>query len=261
MASSELLFDDPCVLFALRRESGPLAREFLTRQNFPGAPCRARLFGRGPLSVLVLETGPGATATQAALAWLLGRPQLDNVAYRPKIVLSAGYAGALQADLHVGDVILAEDVAATGGQHWKPSWPQNDSQRELQTSLRRGRLLTAPRLVTLPEEKKGLGEAHAALAVDTESAAVAQACTEAGIPFGCVRAISDQLDTALSAELVELLAGARISPPRVALAVLRRPVILPELQRLAADSRIAADKLAKVLRALLMTTLRFAAEV
>src|SRR5438034_11802836 len=89
-ALNELTFDDPCVLFALRREARAFYREFRPQQTFPGAPCRARFCGPPWLTVLVLETGLGAGRVEQALAWLLGNPVLESVPYSPKLVLSAG---------------------------------------------------------------------------------------------------------------------------------------------------------------------------
>src|SRR4051795_7787981 len=93
---NDIAFNDACILFALRREAAPFLREFRPHQRFPGAPCWTRFCGPAWLSVLVLETGMGTARTAAALAWLLGRPLLENVAYRPRVVLSAGFAGALR---------------------------------------------------------------------------------------------------------------------------------------------------------------------
>ena len=112
---TELSFDDPCVLFALRRESQGFLRDFHPQQHFPGAPCRARFCGPEWLSVLVLETGVGPRAALPALEWLLDGPVLGKVPYRPRVVISAGFAGALREDLRVGDVILATEVVDVDG--------------------------------------------------------------------------------------------------------------------------------------------------
>src|SRR4029453_5130461 len=106
-AVTELRFDDPCLIFALGRESKFFRREFKPNQAFPGAPCRARFCGPAWLPVLVVETGVGREATCRALDWLAGPPALDKVAYRPKLVLSAGFCGGLAPSLKVGDVVLA----------------------------------------------------------------------------------------------------------------------------------------------------------
>src|SRR5581483_2380876 len=107
---SDLAFDDPCIVFALRRESGPLLQEFQPNQRFPRAPCRARFCGPAWLPVLVLEIGVGQRRAEEALNWVLERPSMGNVPYRPKIVLSAGFSGALSQEQNVGDIILATEV-------------------------------------------------------------------------------------------------------------------------------------------------------
>src|SRR5947209_6396194 len=104
---TDVCLTDPLVLFALRREAAAFLREFEPQQRFPVAPCRARFAGPEWLTVLVLETGVGAAAAEAALRWALGAPRFGNLPYRPKLVLAAGFAGALAPDLRVGDLVLA----------------------------------------------------------------------------------------------------------------------------------------------------------
>ncbi len=110
---NEITITDPCVLFALRREARGFLQEFRPQERFPGAPCRARFCGPEWLTVLVLETGIGQKRTEEALGWLLAKPVFVNVPYQPKVVISCGFAGALQPDLQVGDLILATEVIDT----------------------------------------------------------------------------------------------------------------------------------------------------
>ena len=70
-------------------------------------------------------------------------------------------------------------------------------------------------------------------------------------------AISDDVDTPLSPQLVSLLAGGRISLPRVLLALLRRPALLKEFRRLGRDTRVASTQLGKALGELLTLTLEW----
>jgi adenosylhomocysteine nucleosidase len=252
---TELAFEDPCVLFALGRESAPFRREFRPHQRFPGAPCRARFCGPAWLPVLVVETGVGTARAGRALDWLLGRPRLGNVAYRPKLVLSAGFAGALRKPLLVGDVLLATEVADTDGGLWPTTWPGELPGGRWEPPLRPGRLLTARQMVTDPGEKHALGERYGAAAVDMETAAVARACFRAGVPFGCVRAISDDVDTPLSPRLAALLSGGRVSPLRLLGQVARAPGLVGELWRLARQTRLAAGQLGRALGELLTLTL------
>jgi adenosylhomocysteine nucleosidase len=252
---TELTFDDPCILFALRRESRAFRREFRPHQRFPGAPCAAWFCGPAWLTVLVLETGIGAEPTQAALEWLLAQPVLGNVPYRPKVILSAGFSGALHDNYQIGDILLATEVVDAEGRHWPVTWPAELPAGEWQPPLHRGRLLTAAQLVGSPDQKRALGRQHEAAAVDMEGAVVARLCSRHGIPFGCVRAISDDVHTALSTQVVALLSRGRVSLLRLSAALATSPGLTRELWRLAKQTRLAADQLAKALGELLTLTL------
>jgi hypothetical protein len=88
-----------------------------------------------------------------------------------------------------------------------------------------------------------------------ESAIVARCCSRRGVPFGCVRAISDRADMPLSPRLVALLSGRSVSPLRVMAAVMRTPRLVGELWRLGRDTRVAARQLGTALGELLTLTL------
>jgi len=258
---TELAFEDPCVLFALRREAGPFYREFRPHQRFRGASCLARFCGPPWLTVLVLETGMGSERARRAAEWALGRPVLGNLPYRPKLVLSAGFAGALRKGYGVGDIVLATEVIDADGGHWPTTWPASLPCGEWQPALKRGRLLSASSMVTSPEEKRALGEKHDAVAVDMESAPIARLCHERGVPFGCIRAISDDWRTPLSPLLASLLSGGRAAPLRVVAALLQSPRLAGEMWGLARATRRAADQLGKALGELLTLTLPWGADL
>ena len=238
----------PCLVFALSRETMFFRRSRPRRRTFPGAPIPAAFHGDGPQSLLLLETGVGAAAMEKALAWLLSGPPLDGVPYRPSLVLSAGFSGAVVAGLSVGDLILADEVCDGEGHCLPTTWPVGNS------SFRRGRILTVPHLLGPAEEKRRLGAGSGALAVDMETAVVARCCDAAGVRFGCLRVISDDVDTALSEALLGVLSGGRVGPARLASALLRRPSLVVELMRLGADTRTAALRLAAGLECLLASS-------
>jgi nucleoside phosphorylase len=181
----------------------------------------------------------------SALAWLLSGPRIDDVPYRPTWIVSAGFSGALTSGLHVGDLIVADDVCDGDGVCWPATWPI------AATPYHHGRLLTVPNIVGPPEEKRRLGLRSGAVAVDMETAVVANLCAKANVPFGCLRAISDDADTHLSESLLALLQGGRVRPTRLLTAVLRRPALIAELIRLGAHTRKAARRLAIGLEELL----------
>ena len=218
----------PAVLFALRRESH-FFRKVYRPQRRVDAPCWAYHCSDGPRSVILLETGVGQKRTDQALDWLLAR--------RPPWVVFAGFAGALSPGLQVGDVLVPATVVDETGGNWPTAWSTTPG----------GRLLTTDRLVATVDDKRALAERHGAAAVDMESAAFARRCAAAGVPFGCVRAVSDDVDTPLSPVLVPLLTAGVVSPWRFASLVARRPGLLPELLRLARHTKHAAHQLSATL--------------
>ena len=192
--------------------------------------------------VCVLVSGIGAARARKAVEFLFA----DGA--RPSVVVAAGFTGALRAGLRVGDVLAATEVIDEAGRSWPTAWPRPTAE------ARRCRLFTSSRLIGDPLAKQALGTRHDAAAVDMESAAVAEVCHRHGVPFGCVRAVSDAVDTALSPKLVSLLAGGRVSPWRLAKTLLRSPRLIPEMMRLGRHTRTAARNLASVLLELLRHT-------
>ena len=166
----------------------------------------------------------------------------------------AGFAGSLHADVRVGDVLVAQEILDLEGNRWPTSWPGHTTLAggpSLTLPARPDRLLTSPRLIGDPEEKRRLGQTHSAQAVDMESATVARFCHERGIPFGCVRSISDNVDTLLAPQLVSLLSQSQVSIPRLAATLARHPGMIGSLITLARNSRLASLALAKKLMGLL----------
>jgi Phosphorylase superfamily len=239
----------PCLMFALRRESHAFLRQFRSRERFPGAPCPARFYESDSSMMLVLETGIGRDQTELALRWLLNRPMVGDFTYRPPVVISAGFAGSLQDDLQVGDLILATEVTDGQGHIWSVPWPGPLPAGNL--LLRRGRLLTMNRLIATPNEKRALGRQHEAMAVDMESATVAEFCRRKEVPFGCLRAISDPVDVSLSPKLIALLCRERISWLRLLAALIGSPGLCGQLWRLHKATRLAGERLGQALRELL----------
>jgi adenosylhomocysteine nucleosidase len=227
------------IAFALRREAMYFRRRLHPRQPIPQAPCPA--LRSGPL--VILETGMGQAAARRALEWA------QSTTGRPRLVVSVGFSGALCWDLAVGDLVVATEVVDIEGHAWPATWPEAPPAA---TALKKGRLLCVPELVSDPTEKRRLADQYRALAVDMESAALAQLCHARAIPFACLRSISDDARTGLSPRLAGLLRGGRVAGLPLVVAIARSPTIVPELFRLARDTRKAARVLALGLENLLV---------
>src|SRR5262245_58990421 len=105
LLTTPLQTDYSCVLFAMHREATPFCRALRSMKKMPNAPCWARLHSSDESPVLVTATGIGRANTERTLAWILG-----NSIPRPRVVVAAGFCGALSEDLRTGDLLLATKV-------------------------------------------------------------------------------------------------------------------------------------------------------
>jgi adenosylhomocysteine nucleosidase len=198
-------------------------------------------------AVLMLETGVGATAMATALRWCLSGPRFGGISYRPRLLISVGFSGALKPEQRAGDLVLATEVGGPQGHRWPAVRPAVWANRDIAA----GRLLTVPQLVSDPREKQRLGRQYDALAVDMECVVAARLCHQHNVPFACLRVISDDWQTPLSPHLVELLQQERVSISRLAGRVLRHPRLIGELWRLARQTRHASRRLLEPLSVIL----------
>ncbi len=169
----------------------------------------------------LLASGPGSRLVSETLR---ERRQVDGI-------VSTGFCGALDPALEVGDIVVS------GG--------------EVRSARRfvRGEILTADRVAVTAEEKRALRERTGASAVEMESAAVAAKAREWGVPFRCIKVVSDAAreDMPLDFNRYRDAAG-RFSRGRIALAALRHPfAAVPGLLRLDRNCRFAAEKLGEFL--------------
>ena len=107
------------------------------------------------------------------------------------------------------------------------------------------------RLITLDHvagyyEKRPLAEAHQAVLVDMEAAAVARFAAENSIPFYCFKSISDGYTDRLP-DLNRFISEGRLRMPAFVAYAAIRPIYWPSLVRLAGNSNRAAANLARLL--------------
>ncbi len=160
----------------------------------------------------------------------------------PRFVFLAGFAGALADDLQVGDGVFASGVV-------DPCGVLRSTTITFALPHRIGTLLTSDRLIATPIEKLGLAKTHGAVAVDMETSYVAEWCERHAVPWGCMRAVSDDVRTPVSKDVFELLENGRVSPWRLAKALVRRPALVRELIQLQRATGKAAATLAAALLA------------
>jgi len=127
--------------------------------------------------VVLVCGGIGANAARRATEAVIAL-------YRPTQVVSAGFAGALNSTLKVGEVFIPARVV--------------DSQDASSTETHMGQgVLVSFTEIASPEQKAKLGYAFGAQAVDMEAAAVARGAHARDVSFMAVKAVSDESDFAL----------------------------------------------------------------
>jgi nucleoside phosphorylase len=203
----------------------------VARLDWPVAWARvAELNGRK-----VFLTANGAGPNRAAEAVEIARSKIGNGDM--DAVVSTGFCGGLDPAMKIGDVFAATSIQMAGALE-PVSAPQ--SQRE----FFKGTLVSRDRVAQTAEEKRDLHRSGAS-AVDMEAAGVLSRVREWGMPFYCIRSVTDLADESFHIDLNSARsADGRFSTARILAEAVRRPVtIAPELLDLRRRCAIAAQSL------------------
>jgi len=171
--------------------------------------------------------------------------------WRPNLLVSAGFCGGIAPELKVGDVVVAKQVAivTADGSEEVPvllsAAGQNFVARQSGMRVFGGLFASTPVIMSKTGLAGLLPAGSTNQVVEMESAAVAIIAVENSIPLLAIRAVSDPVDEELGFSLDEFCDPAlrRIRSCKVLLTALKRPRIIPQLIRLARNSRIAANSL------------------
>jgi nucleoside phosphorylase len=177
--------------------------------------------------MVMVAHGPGpALAGKAA--------DLAREKLAPDVSVSIGFCGALDPALQHGDVFVASVVEA-GGVIFPARPPQSSSPYVT------GRLTSMDRVAQTVEDKRRL-RAGGASVVEMEAGAVALRAQRWGVPFSCLRVVTDSAGEGFALDFNRVRgADGRFSRLRILAAASRRPwVYFPELFRLQRRSLAAA---------------------
>jgi adenosylhomocysteine nucleosidase len=152
--------------------------------------------------------------------------------YRPTLVESVGFAGALDAGLRVGDVFAPAVVVDA----------RDGSRVEIGGGDRKSALVTFMGVAGIGQKAK-LAQAYGAQAVDMEAAAVAAAARARGLGFAATKVISDELDFEMPAMARFIDAQGRFRRISFAAFVALRPWLWRRVAMLAGNSRKAGKVL------------------
>ena len=243
-------FLELCDVRRTQKGNGVLFRDCVPRVEDPdreldpqprserGTEPRRRPLG-DPVRIVVAESGVGlAQACRATHAILDG--------CNPDWIISAGFSGALDEEMQVGDIVVGTSVVhAESGRQFTIDLSMNEDRAR---GLYVGPLCTTDHIVRTVEEKQSLASARGAIAVDMESWGVADVCGQRSTKFMAVRVVSDDLSGDLPPEVLALLgpkgtvrAGALVG------SLIKRPSSIKDLWKMREKALTAADKLARFL--------------
>jgi adenosylhomocysteine nucleosidase len=173
----------------------------------------------------ILMIANGAGAGQAAKA--------VDAAPEAHAIVSTGFCGALDPNLHIGDIFVATEI-------------ENLPVRLPETSRRyaRGTLASIDHVAQTALEKSKL-RATGAAAVEMEAAGVARRADARGLPFFCVRSVTDLAGETFANDLnAALRPNGQFDTMQILRSAIRHPLArLPELMRLRQRCEIAARSL------------------
>ena len=164
----------------------------------------------GNTDVVLVQCGIGKVSSAICTQMLIDF-------YSPDMIINSGVAGALSADVTVGDVVIATaavqhdfDCTAFGdpkgtlellGKRMveipadeEISSKLYEAAKELDgTRVFRGIIATGDKFVSDSEERLSIGKEFSARACEMEGGAMAQVCYRARVPFAILRSISDDI--------------------------------------------------------------------
>jgi len=212
------------IVAALEREAWPLVKNWpVTRKEYDGRWFR---FYEKAGTVLVCG-GMGAEAARRAAEAIISL-------YRPELIISAGFAGALDTTLQAGHMLMPRQVIdASDGSRTDSCCGEG--------------VLISFGTVADTEQKAKLAEAYGGHAVDMEAAAVARSAEAHGVKFLAYKVISDASDSRLPPIARFIGDDGRFHAVKFLGYVALRPWLWRSVMQLASDSTMAAGKLCEAL--------------
>ena len=137
-----------------------------------------RLFSK---ELTIILSGVGKKGAEGATDRLIS-------SFDPKLLISAGYSGALSPELSIGDIVIAKRFLLESG--GKKTFPPPVGFLPPPPG-RWGDIYTSNRFIPTAREKLKLGRETGTISVDMESFYVGRRACEKEIPFLSIRSISD----------------------------------------------------------------------
>lgn len=201
---------------------------------------RGHLHGK---SVAVIHTGVGRTTCCQRMEVILRREQFEYV-------ISAGFAGALEPELRIGNLLVSENYSS-------PRLLRSPQLDLPDDGIFLGKLLTVSGVIESNAERARLAAKTGAFAVDMETEFIAEACADQELPLLALRAISDTPSEPFPAPANVLfdVEKQRTDFARLAFYLMTHPGALSRLKGFRERIAVARKALARTLDAILRNDL------
>ena len=189
----------------------------------------------GHRSIEVIHTGVGENICRQRIGRFLENQQFD-------FLISAGFAGSLNHELQVNDLLVAKNFSTVDVKHASLS----------NVSIYAADMLTVPALIDSGEERERKALETGASAVDMETEFIARACAAHNIPLLALRVITDTptqpfpapprvlFDIQKQRTPIVVLAGFFLAHPR------RMPGLVQFAKRIARARKILSNALVRI---------------
>lgn len=158
-------------------------------------------------------------------------------------IVSTGFCGALDPALRESQIVVPAEVLDSETQERFTPCCVRTSDDAVTT----GTIVTQDRIAQTAAEKQAF-YASGSIAVDMEAAGVAARAKRAGLPFACIKVVSDRADESFGLDLNRMRSPeGRIRRGKISFYALTHPAVIPELFRLKRRTEAAAEVLGKFL--------------
>jgi len=223
------------VTFALPSESSEFLRRLGNKSRVNRNGIRIVRGTIGHRLIEVIHTGVGENICRQRIGRFLENQQLD-------FLISAGFAGSLNQELQVNDLLVAKNFSTVDLKHASLS----------NVSIYAANMLTVAALIDSVEERERIGRESGASAVDMETEFIANACAAHDISLLALRVITDTptqrfpappqvlFDIQKQRTHIVMLAGFFLAHPR------RMPGLVQFVKRIARARKILSNALLRI---------------
>jgi adenosylhomocysteine nucleosidase len=240
------------LIAAMTQESNALLRYVKPWKRIPVGSLRGNCFSFNGQPCVLVTSGMGILRAREAARCLVEIAPL-------RMLISFGIAGAVEADLQIGDVVLPEafcrlEKGGIGSLLPLKPWPDEVREAVTQALARQERRLWIGTAVTTAGSQVGinqLGEMRHPI-LEMETAGIAQVAMEKNIPLLALRSISDGPSAPLPFDLGEMMdEDSNLHAGRLLRAIRHNPGIIFDSRQMIRNTRIAANNAAIALIAAL----------